>query len=254
MNRTALVTGVGRRQGIGAAICTELATIGHNIVYSFWSPYDRAAPWGNEENFGALFEDELRTLGVKAHGIEADLSSETAPAELMRKVHNLMGDVTVLVNNAAVSEQGDIHQIDAGMMDRHYAVNVRGMALLTRAFADQYSGVFPGRVVNLTSGQGQGPMPDEVAYATSKGAVEAFTSTVYPTLAKDGITINAVNPGPTDSGWISDELRAELITKLPFGRIGTPVDVAKLVGFLVSDAAGWVTGQVIHSEGGFWRK
>ncbi|CAN5768306.1 SDR family oxidoreductase [soil metagenome] len=254
MSPTALVTGVGRREGIGAAICTELATTGHNIAYSFWSPYDRAAPLGSEKNFGASFEDELRRLDVQAHGIEADLSSETEPAELMRKVRALLGDVTVLVNNAAVSEQGDIRQFDAGMMDRHYAVNVRGMVLLTQAYVDQYSGAFPGRVVNLTSGQSKGPMPDEVAYATSKGAVEAFTLTVYPTLARDGITINAINPGPTDSGWISEELRAELITQFPFGRIGTPQDVAKLVGFLVSDEGGWVTGQIIHSEGGFWRK
>jgi 3-oxoacyl-[acyl-carrier protein] reductase len=140
------------------------------------------------------------------------------------------------------------------MLDRHYAVNVRGMAMLTRAFVEQFTRTEGGRIVNLTSGQGQGPMPDELAYATSKGAVEAFTTSLYPTVAARGITVNAVNPGPTDTGWIPGELRPALLAQFPMGRIGTPRDVANLVAFLVSPEGGWVTGQVINSEGGFWRR
>jgi 3-oxoacyl-[acyl-carrier protein] reductase len=96
-------------------------------------------------------------------------------------------------------------------------------------------------------------MPDELAYAASKGAIEAFTVSLSPALAPLGITVNAVNPGPTDSGWMTDEIRAALLPRFPFGRIGTPEDAASLVAFLASEAAGWITGQVIHSEGGFLR-
>jgi 3-oxoacyl-[acyl-carrier protein] reductase len=140
------------------------------------------------------------------------------------------------------------------MLDRHYAVNVRGMALLCQAFIRQFTSGVDGRIVNLTSGQGQGPMPDELAYATSKGAVEAFTTSLSPHAAARGITVNAVNPGPTDTGWIPANLRPVLLSQFPMGRIGAPRDVANLIGFLVSPEGGWVSGQVINSEGGFWRK
>jgi 3-oxoacyl-[acyl-carrier protein] reductase len=96
-------------------------------------------------------------------------------------------------------------------------------------------------------------MPDELAYAATKGAIEAFTRSLAPAVAAKGITINAVNPGPTDTGWITPELRDVLLPRFPMGRLGTPDDVALLVGWLVSPEAGWVTGQVIHSEGGFLR-
>jgi len=96
-------------------------------------------------------------------------------------------------------------------------------------------------------------MPDELAYVATKGAIEAFTLSASPTLARRGITINAVDPGPTDSGWMSDELKSELTGRFPTGRLGQPEDIARLVSFLASEAASWITGQVIHSEGGFIR-
>jgi 3-oxoacyl-[acyl-carrier protein] reductase len=97
-------------------------------------------------------------------------------------------------------------------------------------------------------------MPDELAYGATKGAIEAFTQSLAPVVAEKGITVNAVNPGPTDSGWISSELRDQLLPRFPMGRLGTPEDAARLVVWLASPDASWVTGQVIHSEGGFIRK
>jgi 3-oxoacyl-[acyl-carrier protein] reductase len=96
-------------------------------------------------------------------------------------------------------------------------------------------------------------MPNELAYGATKGAIEVFTRSLAPAVAGKGITVNAVNPGPTDSGWISTELRDVLLPKFPGGRLGTPEDAARLVAWLASPEAGWVTGQVIHSEGGFVR-
>jgi 3-oxoacyl-[acyl-carrier protein] reductase len=96
-------------------------------------------------------------------------------------------------------------------------------------------------------------MPDELAYGATKGAIEAFTRSLAAAVMGKGITVNAVNPGPTDTGWISPEQRDVLLPRFPAGRIGAPEDVARLVAWLASPDAGWVTGQVIHSEGGFLR-
>lgn len=96
-------------------------------------------------------------------------------------------------------------------------------------------------------------MPGELAYATTKGAIDALTITLSAEVAKLGITVNAVNPGPTNTGWMTDVIKTELLPLFPFGRIGEPSDVARLIKFLVSEDAGWITGQIIHSEGGFIR-
>jgi 3-oxoacyl-[acyl-carrier protein] reductase len=252
--RSALITGVGRPNGIGAAICRMLAGKGVVVCYTWWEPYDRDAPWTAEVGFGTRFASELDEAGGIAHGLEIDLADPTAALQLMRWANERAGEIDILVNNAAVSEMGSIDELDAAMLDRHYAVNIRGMALLTQAFVRQFTQPRGGRIVNLTSGQSLGPMPGELAYAATKGAVEAFTTSAAPDLARKGITVNAVNPGPTDTGWMSADLRQVLERQFPMGRVGAPEDAARLVAFLASEDAEWITGQVIHSEGGFWRQ
>ncbi|MCO5220231.1 MAG: SDR family oxidoreductase [Thermomicrobiales bacterium] len=252
--RWAMVTGVGRSVGIGAAICRTLAAEGVSICFTGWTSYDTAIYGGEHRRWQASFASEIEQHGVDAFGLEVDLSDPAAIEPLMDQARQRAGMLSILVNNAAFSTNGDIEELTAQQLDDHYAVNVRGMALLTQAFARQWSGETGGRIVNMTSGQGQGPMPGELAYAASKGAVEAFTTSVAPTLALRGITVNAVNPGPTDTGWMSDELKAILLPQFPMGRIGLPEDAARLVAFLCSEQAGWITGQVMNSEGGFWRK
>lgn len=105
----------------------------------------------------------------------------------------------------------------------------------------------------MTSGQDLGPMVGELAYVSTKGAISAFTRSLAQELAPLDITVNAVNPGPTDSTWMNDGIRTHLLPKFPLGRIGTPDDVAKTISFLASEEATWITGQIIHSEGGFLR-
>ena len=97
-------------------------------------------------------------------------------------------------------------------------------------------------------------MPGELAYAATKGAIETFTVTLAAEVGHKGITVNAVNPGPTDTGWMTEELKRELVPRFALGRVGEPGDVARLVAFLASEEAAWITGQVIHSEGGFLRQ
>src|SRR5262249_159731 len=107
-----------------------------------------------------------------------------------------------------------------------------------------------GRIINLTSGQGMVPMPTELAYAATKGGIDALTRSLSAAVASKGITVNAVDPGPTDTGWMSQELREVQLTKAPMGRLGTPQDAARLVAFLASEEAGWSTGKIPRSRGG----
>jgi 3-oxoacyl-[acyl-carrier protein] reductase len=182
-----------------------------------------------------------------------DLSRSDTPVELFDDVIERLGFPRILVNNAAHSTQTGYATLNAAELDAHYAVNLRAAALLSVELARRWPGG-SGRIINLTSGQSQGPMPEELAYAASKGAVEAFTVSFSVAAARLGITVNAVNPGPTDTGWMTEELKAMLRPKFPFGRIGEPADAARLVAFLASDAAAWITGQIINSEGGFLRR
>jgi 3-oxoacyl-[acyl-carrier protein] reductase len=249
----ALVTGVGRRRGIGTAICRVLAARGADVAFSHWKAYDRVAPWATDEDEPGVLLRELRAAGVRAEGVEIDLSQADSPERLLDETARLLGSPSILVNNAAHSERDGFERLDAASLDAHYAVNVRATALLSVLFARRYPGGPGGRIVNLTSGQSLGPMVGELAYAASKGAIEAFTRTLAAEVGHKGITVNAVNPGPTNTGWMTEELRAELAAKSPFGRVGEPEDAARLISFLAGDEAAWITGQVIHSEGGFLR-
>jgi 3-oxoacyl-[acyl-carrier protein] reductase len=139
------------------------------------------------------------------------------------------------------------------MLDAHWAVNTRSTILLTQAFAARHDGRTGGRVILMTSGQNLGPMRDEVAYASAKGALATITPTLADHLADRGITLNAVNPGPVDTGYAPPDVHEEVRRRFPSGRWGTPDDPARLISWLATDDASWITGQVINSEGGFRR-
>jgi 3-oxoacyl-[acyl-carrier protein] reductase len=247
----ALVTGASRRIGIGTAICRALAAQGMDVAFTYWHPYDQQMDWGADKDAPAQLTAELQSQGVRALAIEADLSQPDTPANLLNQVEQQLGMVSVLVNNATYSTNGGYRELGAAQLDAHYAVNIRGAFLLSVEFARRFKAGHGGRIINLTSGQSLGPMPDELAYIATKGAVEAFTLSLAAGVAKLGITVNAVDPGPTDTGWMNDELKAYLSQRTPSGRVGLPQDAARLIAFLASEESEWVTGQIIHSNGGF---
>jgi 3-oxoacyl-[acyl-carrier protein] reductase len=251
--RVALVTGASRRRGIGAAICRALAGEGADVFFTHWVPFDGTQPAGEEPRFPSELREELRATGVRAESMEIDLSLPDAPERLLDAVSERLGSPSIVVNNAAYSTRDGFERLDAETLDAHYAVNLRATALLSVEFARRYEGGPGGRILNLTSGQSLGPMPQELAYAATKGAIEALTVTLAAEVGHKGITVNAVNPGPTDTGWMTEELKRELAARFPAGRVGEPEDAARLVAFLASDEGRWITGQVIHSEGGFLR-
>ena len=251
--RVALVTGVGRRRGIGSAICRALAYRGADVFFTYWKAYDRDAPWSTDEDEPEVLLEELRGIGVRAESTELDLSLPDSPERLLDVAIEKLGPPSILVNNAAYSTRDGFERLDAKTLDAHYAVNLRAAALLSVGFARRYPSGTGGRIINITSGQSLGPMPQELAYAATKGAIEAFTFTFAAEVGHRGITVNAVNPGPTDTGWMTEELKRELAAKSPMRRVGEPEDAARLVAFLAGDEARWITGQIIHSEGGFLR-
>ncbi|MBA9039940.1 3-oxoacyl-[acyl-carrier protein] reductase [Bacillus aryabhattai] len=254
INKIAVVTGASRAKGIGTEICRELAREGANIFFTHWSKYDRLMNYCNEDDFkwSKHLMEEIRSLGVRCESMELDLSQPDAPRKLLDEVQNKLGSPSILVNNATHSVDVDFRSIDADILDAHYNVNVRGTCLLTVEFARLIEGKHGGRIINMVSGQDKSPEPGNLAYVATKGAVSTFTKSVAIELAPLKITVNAVDPGPTNTGWMSSELKEELLPKFPMGRLGEPRDAAKLVIFLASEESEWITGQIIHSDGGFW--
>jgi len=241
-----LITGAGRREGIAAACARTLAEAGWDVGLSCWRPYDRDFGPSSRDDEPLELAAELRGLGVRAEVAEADLGDPAAPARLFDELERRLGPVTALV--AAHCRDVELALLDtsAEEFDRHFAVNARSVALLIRELATRLPGD-DGRVVAFTSDALEANVP----YGVSKGALDRVVKAAAIELGPRGVRANCINPGPTDTGWISDELRAELSRRTPLGRPGLPRESADLVAFLLSPRGGWITGQLLHSNGGF---
>jgi 3-oxoacyl-[acyl-carrier protein] reductase len=230
-DRSVLVTGATRRAGIAAAVAQRLGRDGWNVATTGWRPFDATEPWGSVAQEAEEIVEELRTLGVRAAFQECDLGDPAEPARLMDWAEGAVGPLDALVVVHAHSRVGGLSETSVEEWDRHLDVNARGTLLVTFTSA--------------------APLPGEVAYAASKGAIEWLTITAAAELAGRGITVNAVDPGPTDTGWLDADLTEVVRAESPLGRLGRPQDAAELVAFLLSPEGGWLTGQVLHSDGGF---
>nr|WP_300340602.1 SDR family oxidoreductase [Actinomyces sp.] len=260
--RVVMVTGVSRRAGIGYAIACRAAQMGASLFLQHFSPHDAAQPWGADDVTSVVDAVRAHLVGQArlAHAA-ADLSDPAAPAALVAQAVSEMGGLDALVcNHAASGRDGTLAQVTAADLDHHWQVNARSSLLLVQALTEYQRGAErtprPGlatSVVLMTSGQGEGPMPGEIAYATSKAALAGITPSLAAGAAEDGIRLNTVNPGPVDTGYMSPELLATLTPRFPGGRMPVPADPARLVTWLLTDDAAWVTGQVISTEGGFRR-
>jgi 3-oxoacyl-[acyl-carrier protein] reductase len=249
--RAAIVTGVSRRKGIGIAIASRLARLGADLYLHAWAPFDAAQPWGADPDGSAALVRDLGGYGRRVECLEADFRDPNAPARIVAAAVTAYGHVDILVANHAYSTLGALEDLTAEAIDAHHEVNVRGTLLLVQAFAAQHDDTRPGgRVILMTSGQHRAPMPGELAYIASKGALHQLTLSLAAHLARRRITVNTVDPGATDTGYATPDAYQAVLAAEPQGRWGEPDDAARLIAWLVSDDAQWVTGQIISSTGG----
>ena len=195
---------------------------------------------------------EIRGRGGQAEAWEADLADPDVAPRLFDRAEAVFGPVDVLVNNAAHCECPEtIFTTSAGVIDQHLIVNVRAAVLLIAEFVRRYQerGGTWGRIVNLSTDAAQ-CFAGSISYGASKAAMEALTRSIAVEVGPLGIAVNAVAPGPVQTGYITSELEARELPGIPLGRIGQPEDIADAIVFLASEQARWLTGQVIKVSGG----
>jgi len=221
----ALVTGVSRRAGIGYAIARRLAALGAGLFLHHYGPHDDDQPWGGDpdgpDSIAAGVAEALADDQASVRHVQLDLAGADAPGRLVNAATAAVGHLDILVcNHARSGGDGPLGALDAAMLDAHWAVNTRSAILLAQAFAAQHDNRPGGRIIFMTSGQDLGPMRNEVAYATAKGALASITRTLADQLAGRAITLNTVNPGPVDTGYAPPGVREAVRRRFPPGALG----------------------------------
>jgi 3-oxoacyl-[acyl-carrier protein] reductase len=248
----ALITGASRRIGIGAALALRLAHQGWDIATTFWRGYDATMPWSSNPADVTWLQEQLTALGARTVAIEADLSRVATPAAVFDQAEAALGRVSALILSHCQSVDSNILNTTVESFDLHFAVNARATWLLVREFGRRFPGRLGdqppplGRILALTSDH----VVENLPYGASKGALDRIVLAATHEFRHLGITANVINPGATDTGWMSDALKEVVKQSTPGGRIGLPEDCANLVAFLCSPEGGWVNGQLLYSNGG----
>ena len=261
-NKVAIITGTNNPQGIGAATAFAIAGEGVRLALVYKKiphKYDEAKTkvdgldryWKNNNGDMAEVEERLRALNADYLVLENDISNEQSVMEIFDRVNGRFGKADILINNAAAADDGEndrIETITQSVIDDTFAVNVRGTVLMTREFIKR-RGEY-GRVINFSSDAAQNYHGHQITYSASKAAIEALTRNIAADVGKYGITVNCIAPGPTQTGWIGEGLKKDVLPQIPLGKLIHPQEIAETIVFLVSERAAMVTGQVIKVSGG----
>jgi 3-oxoacyl-[acyl-carrier protein] reductase len=248
--KAALIT--GGNSGIGAATVKAFIRAGAVVYLHFLDRNDVVPPnMGHSVAGRAAAETiaaEARAAGGQVRLIVGDLLDPATAKRLFDQA----GPVDILVNNAAHCELPDtITAVSAESLDRHFAVNAQAAVLLIAEFVGRYRqrGGTSGRIINVSTDAARS-FATQIGYGASKAALEAFTRSIAIEVGPLGITVNAVAPGPVQTGYITPELERQLMPSIPLRRLGRPEDIADVIVFLASEQARWMTGQVIQVAGG----
>jgi 3-oxoacyl-[acyl-carrier protein] reductase len=239
--KVALVTGASR--GIGRAIALELARQGAKVAVNYA---------GSEAKANEVVE-EIKNMGGEAFAIQADVSNAKAVDQMVKAVLERFERIDILVNNAGITRDNLLMRMKEEEWDDVINTNLKGVFNCTKAVTRPMMKQRYGRIVNIASIVGVSGNPGQANYVAAKAGVIGLTKTAARELASRNITVNAVAPGfiTTDmTDRLSEELKAEMLKQIPLARFGEPEDVAKVVSFLVSDAASYMTGQTLHVDGG----
>lgn len=238
--KVAVVTGAA--QGIGKAIAMALAHEGADIVVSDIN-LERAEATARE----------IEALGRKALAVKTNVAKGEEVEALAQATLEAFAKIDILVNNAGITRDNLLMRMKDEEWDQVMEVNLRGVFYCTRAFVRSMLKQKGGKIVNITSIVGVMGNAGQANYSASKAGVIGFTKTMARELASRNITVNAVAPGFIDTDMtraLSEEVRKNLLVQIPLARLGTPEDIAEAVCFLVSETASYITGQIIHVNGG----
>jgi len=250
--KVALITGVGSKDSIGYCITHRLAISGADLFIHSFHKYDVEMSGSDYTNSTDTLLKKIAAYAVRIEHLDINFCDAGASENLINRTIDKFGHIDILIINHTHDTLKTLDQLDADEIDRHLSVNIRASLLLVQHFVRQHDGRSGGRIILLTSGQHLGPMP-HMAYVASKGALQQLTTSLSAHCIEKGITVNTVNPGPTKTYIPDQETDKAVLSRMPQGRWGEPDDAARLIAWLVSDEAVWITGQVIDSEGGFRR-